>query len=95
VATLFARDGDTSLGAIRDATSSGSLDGLKRELHKLKGTSAQIGANRVAALCSQLEDQTIDVKSLAPTDATLVTSEQLDHLELELASANRAIAQAV
>jgi two-component system, sensor histidine kinase and response regulator len=95
VAELFARDGKTSLGAIREATSSHSIDGLQRELHKLKGTSAQIGANRVAALCRHLEEKTGEEGALAEPDATLVSSQQLDHLESELASANRAIAQAV
>jgi len=91
VVGLFARDGESGLAAIREASLSHSVAGLHEALHKLKGTSANVGAKRVAALCRQLEDQSMDDHSTA----TLITPRQLDQLETELENANRAIAQAV
>jgi CheY-like chemotaxis protein/HPt (histidine-containing phosphotransfer) domain-containing protein len=95
VVELFARDGLIGLAAIREAATLQSVAGLREALHKLKGTAANIGANRVAALCRQLEGQTEDDPSVSTNQRSLVTSQQLDLLESELASAHRAIAKAV
>jgi two-component system sensor histidine kinase/response regulator len=93
VVGLFDRDRTTSLSAIRDASVSRSVPALQEALHKLKGTSANMGANRVAALCRQLEEQAAGETDAVP-DA-LVTGGQLDQLETELARAGEAIALAV
>ncbi|MET1005006.1 MAG: PAS domain S-box protein [Propionibacteriaceae bacterium] len=88
VVRLFTRDGSTSVAAIRQAAATESWAELHAGLHKLRGTSANMGANRVAAICRQLEEETQDA---APT----LSPDRLDELELELAHANRAIAQVI
>jgi hypothetical protein len=106
VVRLFTRDAVTNLSAIREAVDSCSVTALHQALHKLKGAAANLGANRVAALCRELEDQTAtnpapgtDPRTTpgvrtVPGDA-LVTHQQLDLLEAELELANEAIARAV
>jgi HPt (histidine-containing phosphotransfer) domain-containing protein len=95
VVALFAQDGEHGLAAIREATVEHSVAGQQQALHKLRGTAANIGANRVAALCRQLEEQAVADGGGRGATATLVTSQQLDELETELACANRAIARTV
>ncbi len=88
VVALFARDGLSGLAAIRESVAAGSLDALHGALHKLKGTSSNMGANRVAALCRQLEERT-------QQDTAALTGEHLHLLEIELDRANKAICRAV
>jgi CheY-like chemotaxis protein len=95
VVGLFARDAETSLDAIREAVDSHSAACLTQALHKLKGASANMGANRVAALCRQLEDQTADVTGSTTHAGPLLASQQLDLLTDEVAAVRRAIAHAI
>ncbi|MGI3780167.1 MAG: Hpt domain-containing protein, partial [Janthinobacterium lividum] len=83
---LFSSDGRAGLDTLRQAAAVRQVDDLRQALHKLKGASANIGANRVAALCRQLEDE---------PDETLATStgRHLDQLESELESAAEAMAR--
>jgi hypothetical protein len=101
---LFTRDAEIGLTAIRDAAGSQSVTALHQALHKLKGAAANMGANRVAALCRQLEDQTAhhpepdarpETRTLTHPGAALVTVQQLDLLQTELELAHQAIARAV
>ena len=95
VAGLFTQDAQTSLEAIREAAARDSATDLHEALHKLIGTSANLGASRVAALCRQLDHQTAEGRSVASKTTTLVTGDQLGQLEAELGDAHRALARAV
>ncbi len=89
LADMFATDGAAGLGAMREALAVPASADLREAAHKLKGASANIGANRVAALCGELEVAAAD-PDLAKTAGTL-----LDELETELARANDSLAHSV
>ena len=97
VTSLFLRDGKTSLAAVRQASTAHRAGDLGHELHKLKGTASNLGAARVAALCAQLEQETSEDPTEEPqaAEGPLLTSGQLDELELELDRADQAIREAV
>ncbi|HYP46910.1 MAG TPA: response regulator [Propionibacteriaceae bacterium] len=52
---LYSRDSAASLAAIRNAVQDGDSHTLQEAAHKMKGSASNVGAQRVAALCQQLE----------------------------------------
>ncbi|RMG43911.1 MAG: sensor histidine kinase [Acidobacteria bacterium] len=52
---LFLQDAPGQLTAIRQAIERGDAHALQRAAHSLKGSSANLGAKRLAALCLELE----------------------------------------
>ena len=52
---LYAEDTPRRLTAMRGAAAAGDLVALRRAAHGLKGSSASLGARRVALLCEELE----------------------------------------
>lgn len=52
---LYLEDAPRRIAALREALAAMDESGLKRAAHTLKGSSANLGARRVAELCSQLE----------------------------------------
>lgn len=73
-----------SLEAIRRAVDNGGGPALEQVAHKLKGAAANIGANRVAAVCGELE------RSSTAADPGLLT-----RLQAELALVEEALDQAL
>jgi CheY-like chemotaxis protein/HPt (histidine-containing phosphotransfer) domain-containing protein len=49
-------DGEQRLESLRQALAQGDAKGLEREAHTLKGSSRELGARNLGALCQQLED---------------------------------------
>ena len=49
-------DSERRMGEIGDALDSGDLERLRTAAHALKGSSANVGAEALAALCGELED---------------------------------------
>lgn len=54
---LFTADAPARLGAMREALARADSERVTHEAHALKGSSAHLGATRMAALCEILEDQ--------------------------------------
>jgi len=52
---LFLHDTPPRLAALRDTATRGSARDLARIAHTLKGSSANLGARRMVALCAELE----------------------------------------
>jgi HPt (histidine-containing phosphotransfer) domain-containing protein len=89
LADMFANDGAAGLGAMREAAAVPASADLRAAAHKLKGAAANIGANRVASLCGELEVAAGD-RDMARTAESL-----LDELDTELARANKSLAHSV
>lgn len=51
----FQRDGEQRLAALSFAFNAGDQEALRRQAHSFKGSSGNLGALRVFALCMQLE----------------------------------------
>jgi HPt (histidine-containing phosphotransfer) domain-containing protein len=54
---LFTEETPRRLEAVREAAESANAWALGQEAHRLKGSSAHLGARRMAALCEILEEQ--------------------------------------
>jgi PAS domain S-box-containing protein len=54
--SLYLKDSQGQMGSIREAVIGGDLALLTRSAHKLKGSSAQLGAYRVSDVCGRLEE---------------------------------------
>lgn len=52
---LFSHDSETSLNELQDSLREGDLVNVKKVAHRLKGSALSIGANRLAALASEIE----------------------------------------
>ena len=68
---IYLKDSTKSLQTIKDQISQENLEGLKRSLHSLKGSSGNIGAKYFAARCAEMEkayneNNLEKVKSLLP-----------------------------
>jgi CheY-like chemotaxis protein len=85
---LYAHDSPLSLAAIRQAVTSHDPTELAQALHKLVGTSANIGARRVVDVCRSFEQQVPDLD--ADRGAQLVAE-----LEVEISRANEALGDAL
>ncbi|UVJ40431.1 response regulator [Arthrobacter sp. CJ23] len=83
-AEAFRQDIRPSLEAIRRAVENGGGQALEQAAHKLKGAAANIGANRAARVCGELENGS------ASTDPGLLT-----RLEAELALVDEALDRAL
>ena len=94
VVELFARDGETSLGAIREAATSHSRRRATCGVAQAERNVRQHGRQPGRRALPQLEDLAADDRSNTAT-TTLVANQQLDQLETELANANRAIAKEI
>jgi CheY-like chemotaxis protein/HPt (histidine-containing phosphotransfer) domain-containing protein len=81
----FARDTPARLSAMRQASAEGDRHAIAFNVHTLKGSSANLGAREVVAICRQLEDE-----------AETLTPERLERLlgELEAAAADAGAALA-
>lgn len=88
LAELYAQDSPHTLAAIRQAVISHEPTDLYQALHKLVGTSANIGARRVVDLCRSFEDQ---VAGLDVDHGQQLVAE----LELEVSWANEALEDAL
>ena len=54
---VYLRDTPSCLAALHEAVRHADAEALRREVHRLKGSSSQIGAVQVARLCADLEHQ--------------------------------------
>jgi CheY-like chemotaxis protein len=54
---LFCADGEKSVDALEIALTAGDETAVRRHLHTLKGSSAQMGASAMAALCADMEEK--------------------------------------
>jgi HPt (histidine-containing phosphotransfer) domain-containing protein len=52
---MFFEDTSSSLAALKEAAESGDAPTVRRVAHTLKGSSGNMGAKRMAALCAELE----------------------------------------
>ncbi len=58
--TTFISDCEARLGRLSAAAASMNLEIIKNEAHGIKGSSRNIGANGLAALCEEIERQARD-----------------------------------
>ena len=54
---LFLHHAPLRLTIARDAAASGDADALERATHSLKSSAGQVGAERLAEICRQLEER--------------------------------------
>ena len=80
---LFLDHADERLAQIRSTHASGDVDGFRQACHTVKGSSATLGALRLAAVCSDLEAEAREGR-LPPTAA-------VDALAVELERASGAM----
>ena len=57
LSAVYLRDTPPRLAALREAVARADAEALRREAHGLKGSSSQIGAVKMARLCTELEEQ--------------------------------------
>ena len=81
---LFLDDAPTRLRGIREAAANGDANFLERNAHTLKGSSQNMGATRMGALCAQLQEagRTGDL-SRVPELVDLITDE-FERVDAEL-----------
>jgi len=56
LAGMFFDDASSRLGELRDAVEAGDAGGVERVAHTLKGSSGNMGAARMSAICADLQD---------------------------------------
>ncbi len=83
---VFSEDSHQRLAALRRAVEEGDARSLEREAHTLKGSSREVGASRLAALCQELED-------LGESGTVAGAREKLAPLEAELARVQAALGE--
>ena len=54
---MFLTEIPARLDRLRNAFASGNIEEVRRAAHSLKGSAGNIGANRLFAVCRQLDDQ--------------------------------------
>lgn len=57
IVDLFLHHAPLRLTAAREAAAAGDADALERVTHSLKSSAAQVGAERLAEICRQLEER--------------------------------------
>ncbi|MDQ4503508.1 response regulator [Sinomonas sp. ASV322] len=83
----FEREVGAGLESLRRASSRGGSSDLHKAAHKLKGSAGNIGAERAAELCRELEELGRQGGTAAP--------DQLDELEAELARVSESLRRAL
>jgi two-component system, sensor histidine kinase and response regulator len=53
---MFLDDASSRLEELREAIGAGDAAGVERTAHTLKGSSGNMGATRMSAICSELQD---------------------------------------
>jgi HPt (histidine-containing phosphotransfer) domain-containing protein len=81
---LFVRDSTARLRRIRDAVDAGHAEQIVEEAHALRGGCHQVGANKMADLCGELEKI---VRATGPQGA----AELLDSIDSEFAAVQHAL----
>jgi HPt (histidine-containing phosphotransfer) domain-containing protein len=66
ILTLYLQDAEPLIGEILSAHASGDGLALSRLLHRLKGSSGQVGAMRLSSLCLRAESALSDAGVAAP-----------------------------
>ncbi|MDQ3316661.1 MAG: response regulator, partial [Actinomycetota bacterium] len=56
LAEMFFGDASSRLGELREAVEAGDAAGVERVAHTLKGSSGNMGATRMSAICAELQD---------------------------------------
>ena len=56
LAGMFFDDASSRLGELREAIGAGDAAGVERVAHTLKGSSGNMGATRMSAICAELQD---------------------------------------
>jgi two-component system, sensor histidine kinase and response regulator len=56
LADMFLDDAESRLAALREALQSGDASALERAAHTLKGSSGNMGATKMAAMCAELQE---------------------------------------
>jgi len=72
---LYLEDAPLRMASLQEAVAEADGGGIKRAAHALKGSSANLGARRVAELCEQLE-RAEDDNSLQEVRALLLSLER-------------------
>jgi len=80
----FLGSAPSALALLADALGSGELESARRIAHALKGSSQNIGADRLGALCSVIENDSNVESSYDPT-------RMLDEISSELERATHAL----
>jgi HPt (histidine-containing phosphotransfer) domain-containing protein len=70
LAEMFFDDATSRLAEMREAVEAGDAAGVKRVAHTLKGSSGNMGAARMSAICAELQDVG-DSGDLAPARGLL------------------------
>jgi HPt (histidine-containing phosphotransfer) domain-containing protein len=78
LAEMFVQDGNTRIDALRRAADAGEFESIERTAHGLKGSSSNMGAAKMAAICADLEE------AAAAKDSGR-TNQLLEHLEADFA----------
>ena len=58
----YLEDSERQLHEVSDAWEAGDLDRLRRSAHSLKGSSSNVGAAALAALCGHLEEAAVNAR---------------------------------
>ncbi len=53
---VFLEDTSSGLAALKEASETGDAEAIERVAHTLKGSAGNMGAKRMAAICSELQD---------------------------------------
>tara|TARA_A100001391_G_scaffold67203_4_gene42970 strand:- start:3706 stop:4071 length:366 start_codon:yes stop_codon:yes gene_type:complete len=71
----YRQDGRQRLAALHEAVREGHMDGIRQQAHSFKGSSGNLGALRVSALCLEME-QLAREEQLDTADDRLAELEQ-------------------
>jgi HPt (histidine-containing phosphotransfer) domain-containing protein len=84
VLKLFLEEVPPRIVRLRNAWQSGNIQEVQRAAHSLKGSAGNIGARRLHAVCSELDDKgrSGDLAALAPLVDTLTA--EFDKVEAEI-----------
>ncbi|MCH2558722.1 MAG: Hpt domain-containing protein [Alcanivorax sp.] len=80
----YRQDGRQRLGALQQAIHEGHAEGVRQQAHSFKGSSGNLGAQRVSALCLEMEQ-------LARDDRVDAAGERLAALEQAFEESCRAL----
>jgi HPt (histidine-containing phosphotransfer) domain-containing protein len=84
VLQMFLQEVPPRIERLRNAWTTGDIQGLHRAAHSLKGSAGNIGAQRLLAVCRQLDNRTESADPTATAGLVSALAVEFDKVEVEI-----------